>query len=82
MRLLGDELAQSRQKKSWEEKVCYQFPPRLTPPGLVPKNIESRLKDGNIVLVTKFENTEVSMLELLHLLHSDQKGALIAPNMS
>lgn len=60
MRLLGDELAQSRQKKSWEEKVCYQFPPRLVPPLMIPKNIESRLKDGNIVLLTKFENTETT----------------------
>ncbi|XP_036147909.1 phosphatidylinositol 4,5-bisphosphate 3-kinase catalytic subunit beta isoform [Monomorium pharaonis] len=58
MRLLGDEVALSRQKRCWTEKVHYQFPSRISP--IVPKNIESRLKDGNIVLVTKFENSEVS----------------------
>lgn len=60
MRLLGDEIALSRQKMQWEEKVHYQYPSRLAPIPSIPKNIESRLKDGNFVLVTKFENTEVS----------------------
>lgn len=59
MRLLGDEVALNRQKKCWTEKVRYQFPSRISPTPTVPKNIESRLKDGNIVLVTKFENSEV-----------------------
>lgn len=59
MRVLGDEVAMARQKKSWMEKVRYQFPTRLAPTAAIPKNIECRLKDGNIVLVTKFENTEV-----------------------
>lgn len=59
MRVLGDEVAMARQKKSWMEKVRYQFPTRLAPTATIPKNIECRLKDGNIVLVTKFENTEV-----------------------
>ena len=60
MRVLGDEIALSRQKKSWVEKVQYQFPSRLANNSTLPKHIESRLKDGNIVLLTKFENTEVS----------------------
>lgn len=59
MRLLGDEVALSRQKRSWTEKMRYQFPSRISSSPTVPKNIESRLKDGNIVLVTKFENSEV-----------------------
>lgn len=60
MRLLGDEMALDRQKKSWVEKVQYQFPSRIAPIPAMPKNIESRLKDGNIVLVTiKFENSDV-----------------------
>lgn len=60
MRLLGDEVALDRQKKSWVEKVQYQFPSRTAPMPNVPKNIESRLKDGNIVLVTiKFEKSDV-----------------------
>ncbi|XP_076669715.1 phosphatidylinositol 3-kinase 92E isoform X4 [Andrena cerasifolii] len=60
MRVLGDEVAMARQKKSWMEKVRYQFPTRLAPTAAIPKNIECRLKDGNIVLVTKFENTETA----------------------
>lgn len=60
MRVLGDEVAMARQKKCWTEKIHYQFPTRLAPTAAIPKNIECRLKDGNIVLVTKFENTEVS----------------------
>lgn len=59
MRLLGDEVALSRQKKSWTEKVHYQFPSRIAPTPTTPKNIESRLVNGNIVLVTKIENSEV-----------------------
>ncbi|XP_015119435.1 phosphatidylinositol 4,5-bisphosphate 3-kinase catalytic subunit delta isoform [Diachasma alloeum] len=60
MRLLGDEIALARQKQQWEERVHYQYPSRLAQTPAIPKNIESRLKDGNIVLVTKFENTEVT----------------------
>lgn len=60
MRVLGDEIASNRQKQLWIEKVRYQYPCRLAPTPAIPKNIEFRLKDGNIVLVTKFENTEVS----------------------
>lgn len=60
MRLLGDEIALDRQKKSWTEKVLYQFPSRLASSSDIPKNIESRLKDGNIVLVVKFENADTS----------------------
>lgn len=60
MRLLGDDVALGRQKKSWTEKVHYQFPSRIAPAVTVPKNIETRLKDGNIVLVTKFENSETA----------------------
>lgn len=59
MRVLGDEMALDRQKKSWVEKVHYQFPSRTAPIPTIPKNIESRLKDGNIYLLTKFENSEV-----------------------
>lgn len=66
MRLLGDEYAQARRKKLWNEKVRYQFRPRLAPTPDIPKNIESRLKDGNMVVVTKFENTEVSLLTIKH----------------
>lgn len=60
MRLLGDELAAERQKKTWAEKVQYQFPSKLASSPNIPKNIESRMKDGNIVLMIKFENGDNS----------------------
>ncbi|XP_014210084.1 phosphatidylinositol 4,5-bisphosphate 3-kinase catalytic subunit delta isoform [Copidosoma floridanum] len=60
MRLLADEVASERQKRTWAEKVQYQFPTRLAPSSNVPKNIESRLKDEHIVLVVKFENADTS----------------------
>lgn len=59
MRLLGDDMALGRHKRSWAEKVRYQFPSRIAPMPTVPKNIEIRLKDGNLVLVTKFTDSEV-----------------------
>lgn len=59
MRVLGDEVALERQKYSWTKKVEYQFPPRLAASAVLPRAIETRLKDGQIVLVIKFENTEV-----------------------
>ena len=61
MRLLGDEIARERQNKSWLEKMHYQFPPRLAATPVLPSNISSRLREGNFVLVTKFENTEVRL---------------------
>ncbi|XP_066998274.1 phosphatidylinositol 4,5-bisphosphate 3-kinase catalytic subunit delta isoform [Anabrus simplex] len=60
MKLLCDEIAQSRQNKSWLEKVLYQYPPRLAPTAQIPQTVISRLRDGNFVLATKFENTETS----------------------
>lgn len=60
MRVLGDEISMERPKKTLAEKVRYQFPSRLAPTPEIPRSIQSRLKDGNnIVLVTKFENEEV-----------------------
>lgn len=64
MRLLGDDVALARQKNCWLEKVHYQFPSRIAPSSVIPKNIENRLKDGNIVLVTKFEKSEVRYVNL------------------
>ncbi|KAK0174893.1 hypothetical protein PV327_010608 [Microctonus hyperodae] len=60
MRLLGDEISLGRQKQDWVEKVYYQYPPRLSQTPGIPKNIETRLKDGNLVVVTKFEKTETT----------------------
>ncbi|KAH0946844.1 hypothetical protein HN011_008570 [Eciton burchellii] len=60
MRLLGDEVALARQKNCWIDKVRYQFPSRITLSSIIPKNVENRLKDGNIVLVTKFEKSETT----------------------
>ncbi|XP_034936238.1 phosphatidylinositol 4,5-bisphosphate 3-kinase catalytic subunit delta isoform-like [Chelonus insularis] len=60
MRLLGDDIALQRQKLDWEEKMRYQYPPRLAPTSAIPKNIESRLKDGNMQVLTKFQSTETT----------------------
>ena len=59
MRVLGDEIAAARQKYTWFQRIEYQYSPRLAASPTLPKSIESRLKDGNIVLLIKFENTEV-----------------------
>jgi len=64
MRLLGDEVALARQKNCWIDKVRYQFPSRIIPSPIIPRNVENRLKDGNIVLVTKFEKSEVRYMKL------------------
>lgn len=60
MKALADEIAQSRQNKSWMDKVRYQYPPRLAPTDQLSHCIKNRLRDGNFVLVTKFENTETT----------------------
>lgn len=62
MRLLGSAIARERSTKTWIEKLYYQFPPRLsTDNEEIPKNISQKLRDdGNIILLVKFENTEVS----------------------
>lgn len=65
MRLLGDEISLGRQKQDWVEKVYYQYPPRLSSTPGIPKNIETRLKDGNLVVVTKFEKTEVRKIIII-----------------
>nr|CAD7450382.1 unnamed protein product [Timema bartmani] len=64
MKMLGDEVARSRQTKSWIEKVIYQFPPRLAKSPDLPQSVMTRLRDGNFVLMTKFENTEVLILSI------------------
>lgn len=67
MRVLGDEVAVDRQKKSWVEKVQYQYPSRLAPTPAIPKNIECRLKDGNFVILIRFRNSETSFtFQILH----------------
>lgn len=73
MRLLGDEIAAERQKKSWAEKVQYQFPSKLASSPNIPKNIESRIKDGNIVLVIKFENADTSYKFIVSLTTTPQQ---------
>ncbi|XP_066595868.1 phosphatidylinositol 4,5-bisphosphate 3-kinase catalytic subunit delta isoform [Prorops nasuta] len=60
MRVLGDEIALARQNRKWEDKVHYQFPSRLLPSSIIPRNIECRLKDGNFKVVTILENTETT----------------------
>lgn len=60
MRHLGGAICRDRLTKTWEEKLYYQFPPRLAESTEVPKNILMKLRDGNIILSVKFENTETT----------------------
>ncbi|XP_018318828.1 phosphatidylinositol 4,5-bisphosphate 3-kinase catalytic subunit delta isoform [Agrilus planipennis] len=52
MRKLGDEIAYERSKLSWQERLHYQFPPRLAQ-----GNVNC---DRPIVLISKFENIDTS----------------------
>ncbi|RZB77474.1 phosphatidylinositol 4,5-bisphosphate 3-kinase catalytic subunit delta isoform, partial [Asbolus verrucosus] len=58
MKKLGDDLAQNRTKYSWQEKLYYQFPPRLCRESKIfPETLR---KKKNIKITTKFENNEIS----------------------
>lgn len=61
MRHLGGAICRDRLTKTWEEKLYYQFPPRLAVSIEVPKTILMKLREGNIILSVKFENTEVNI---------------------
>ena len=58
MRLLGDEIASERQKKTWIEKVLYQFPTRIASSAEIPANVETGLSDGHLQLLVHFEKAE------------------------
>lgn len=55
---LGDEIARSRLNMEWEERLYYQFPPRLADSDIPPPNIASRLRDGGFDLKSRFENND------------------------
>lgn len=60
MKLLGSEVARSRQNKSWLEKIAYQFPPRLASSSAIPASCLARMREGSyFVIVSKFQNTDV-----------------------
>ncbi|XP_046678812.1 phosphatidylinositol 4,5-bisphosphate 3-kinase catalytic subunit delta isoform [Homalodisca vitripennis] len=63
MKALADEMARSRQNKSWLERLYYQYPPRISLTDRLPETVCCRLRDGNIKLTVKntaFENTETA----------------------
>lgn len=62
MRRLGDAIAQKRTKYTWQEKLYYQFPPRLCEPpvGLFGSDRQ------NVKIATKFENNEVLISNFLN----------------
>lgn len=66
MRLLGEEIGRKRQTKCWLDRLYYQFPPRLAANANVPQSIATRLREGNFVLQTKFENTETVFTFNIH----------------
>lgn len=64
MKTTVDEVARSRQNKSWLERLYYQYPPRISMTD-ISDTVKSRLRDGNFKLTVKntaFENTEVSFV--------------------
>uniref|UniRef100_T1ISF0 phosphatidylinositol 3-kinase n=1 Tax=Strigamia maritima TaxID=126957 RepID=T1ISF0_STRMM len=66
MRVLCEEVAREREKKSWQEKVLYQFPMRLESSKELPPMISKKLRDNNLVILVRFENTENSFTFCVH----------------
>lgn len=60
MGLLGEEISYKRQKMTWNEKLLYQFPPRLAKNADLSDTVKSRLRNNQFVLVAKFENDETA----------------------
>lgn len=59
MRNLGNEIAQNRSKRTWKDRLYYQFPPRL---AAVPVTLSETIsQNGNVVILSKFENDDVSI---------------------
>lgn len=58
MRKLGEEIAKSREKLTWQQKVFYQFPPRCSPPNRT--LLDHIGHDKNIKIATKFGNCDNS----------------------
>ncbi|XP_044753388.1 phosphatidylinositol 4,5-bisphosphate 3-kinase catalytic subunit delta isoform isoform X2 [Coccinella septempunctata] len=58
MRKLGEDIAKSREKLTWQQKVFYQFPPRISVPNILLLNQIGH--DKNIKIATKFGNSDNS----------------------
>ncbi|KAK9873151.1 hypothetical protein WA026_021384 [Henosepilachna vigintioctopunctata] len=58
MRKLGEDVAKSREKLTWQQKVFYQFPPRISKPNMLLLNHLGH--DKNIKIATKFGNADKS----------------------
>lgn len=76
MKALADQMQADRRRKSWLDRLLYQFAPRLAASTLssnvLPATVTRRLRDDNFSVVIKFDNTEVcvpimSILSLKHL---------------
>lgn len=62
MKALADDMARSRQNKSWLDRLYYQHPPRIALSDNLLETIACRLQEGQFKLTVKntsFENTEV-----------------------
>lgn len=58
MRKVGEDIAKSREKLTWQQKVFYQFPPRISVPNILLLNQIGH--DKNIKIATKFGSVDVS----------------------
>lgn len=62
MRRTCDEIALSRSKISWLERLCYYFPPRISP---VRSEFLNDCLQDDIFLIVKIDNHEVSFINFL-----------------
>lgn len=66
MGLLGKQISYERQKMTWQEKMLYQFPPRIANTADLPETVRGRLRNDHFVLVAKFENDVTSFTFNVH----------------
>ncbi|KAL3270242.1 hypothetical protein HHI36_009298 [Cryptolaemus montrouzieri] len=58
MRKVGEDIAKSREKLSWQQKVFYQFPPRISVPNII--LLKHLGHDKNFKIATRFGNSDNS----------------------
>lgn len=73
MGVIAEEISIERQTMSFNEKLLYQFPPRLANSREIPKAIRGRLAEDKFMLVSKFENDDNSFTHKVSFTITPQK---------
>ncbi|XP_023229587.1 phosphatidylinositol 4,5-bisphosphate 3-kinase catalytic subunit delta isoform-like isoform X2 [Centruroides sculpturatus] len=60
MRVLCEEISRERENNLWIDKVLYHYPIEVESSSKLPDYLLPRLKDGNLLLSIKLENSSVS----------------------